>query len=146
MRSGFAAHHNARADNSARRGRYSANVSAANHSGASPLHLACKFGRLGVARLLVQHGAEFDATDVEGRSPLHYAYSERHAKATLLSMYMQYTTGGQGASVSVRESATKLMGSLSSSINNPMMIHMDSDMEDQVQLLYPCLQLYLCTC
>lgn len=94
----------------------------------------------------MQHGAEFDATDVEGRSPLHYAYSERHAKATLLSMYMQYTTGGQGASVSVRESATKLMGSLSSSINNPMMIHMDSDMEDQVQLLYPCLQLYLCTC
>mgnify|MGYP003875677463 CR=1 FL=1 len=90
----------------------------------------------------MQHGAEFDATDVEGRSPLHYAYSERHAKATLLSMYMQYTTGGQGASVSVRESATKLMGSLSSSINNPMMIHMDSDMEDQVQL-YPCLQLYV---
>ncbi|TRM57342.1 ankyrin repeat-containing domain protein [Schizophyllum amplum] len=38
-----------------------------------PIHLATMNGHLEVARLLIDHGADVDASDEDGRTPLHGA-------------------------------------------------------------------------
>jgi ankyrin repeat protein len=37
----------------------------------TPLHLACYYGQLGVAEMLLEHGAEVNAADFRGHNPLH---------------------------------------------------------------------------
>lgn len=44
----------------------------------SPLHNAAYHGRLDVARLLLQHGADINQTDVNGETPLHRAAFRQH--------------------------------------------------------------------
>ena len=46
---------------------YSANLNAHNAAGATPLHLACQCGRLGIAALLVRRGATFTENDEDGK-------------------------------------------------------------------------------
>lgn len=45
----------------------------ANNSMQTPLHIACMFGYLKIAKLLVDNGANVNAVDYSGMSPLHYA-------------------------------------------------------------------------
>ncbi|CAN0433519.1 unnamed protein product, partial [Ectocarpus sp. 8 AP-2014] len=44
--------------------------------GHSPLHLACRFGHLPVVLLLLAEGAELNARDADGNSPLHKVWRE----------------------------------------------------------------------
>jgi ankyrin repeat protein len=56
--------------------RRGANVIAAT-KGYTPLHAAAQFGSVGVARMLLRAGAELNAKDDNGRTPLAYA-AQRH--------------------------------------------------------------------
>jgi hypothetical protein len=49
-------------------------VSARDKECVTPLHVASKEGQLAVARLLVEHGANVDAEDDKGRTPLQVAW------------------------------------------------------------------------
>ena len=44
-----------------------------DHALATPLHDAATYNELGVAKLLIDHGAKLDMTDKEGGTPLHKA-------------------------------------------------------------------------
>lgn len=45
--------------------------------GCSLLHLACQFADVGMVELLLQYGANINAVDSRGRTPLHYCITER---------------------------------------------------------------------
>ncbi|KAH7230568.1 ankyrin repeat-containing domain protein [Fusarium redolens] len=52
-------------------------------AGASPLHVAVKAGHVGVARILMQHGADPNATDASGTSAIELAKQlQQEGKAT----------------------------------------------------------------
>lgn len=53
-----------------------------NHTGQTPLHLACHFGHVGVVRLLVKAGVSLSACDSDGNTPLHCAALARHFDVT----------------------------------------------------------------
>lgn len=46
----------------------------------SPLHLACTWGMENVVEALIEHNANINAQDVEGKSPLHVAIINQHPK------------------------------------------------------------------
>ncbi|WP_264682940.1 MULTISPECIES: ankyrin repeat domain-containing protein [unclassified Wolbachia] len=50
-----------------------ANVNAADHKGATPLHYAACGNRLEEMKLLLKNGASVNAVDYNGATPLHYA-------------------------------------------------------------------------
>lgn len=53
--------------------------------GCSLLHLACQTADIGMVELLLQYGANVNATDLKGRTPLHHcALKGRHSFAKLL--------------------------------------------------------------
>lgn len=45
--------------------------------GHTPLHLACRFGHLPVVVLLLAEGAELNARDTDGNTPLHKVSTEQ---------------------------------------------------------------------
>lgn len=51
-------------------------------SGWTPLHEACNHGWLGVAKRLLQSGAEVNARGLDDDTPLHDAAINGHAKVT----------------------------------------------------------------
>lgn len=44
----------------------------------TPLHLCCQWGLESVVQTLVEHGANINATDAEGKTPLHIAIQNQH--------------------------------------------------------------------
>ena len=56
-----------------------ARVAQSTTLGVQPLHMAAQEGQVGVARLLLQHGAPAGATDRAGWSAFHYAANHRWA-------------------------------------------------------------------
>lgn len=50
-----------------------ANMDMRDHSGMSPLHLACRFGNISLVRLLLDEGADKEARDRQGMSPADHA-------------------------------------------------------------------------
>ena len=55
------------------------NVDSRTSIGRTPLHLACVHGQLNVAKLLVEHGADTNAQDLENNTPTHYSAMYGHA-------------------------------------------------------------------
>jgi ankyrin repeat protein len=62
---------------------HKADVSAANDSGWSPLHYATKSGEIDLACLLLDHGADINAIDSMGDSPLNVAKDDSMVSALL---------------------------------------------------------------
>ena len=56
------------------------NVNAQNEDQATALHEAVRLGNFGVAKLLLQNGANKEAKDHKGRTPLDWASSETSAE------------------------------------------------------------------
>ena len=50
-------------------------MTARSKDGSTPLHLASMYGRLEVARVLIEHGADIDAKDNKGRTPFQVAWN-----------------------------------------------------------------------
>ena len=65
--------------------KHGANATARNKFGSTPLHQACRIGRvqLEVARILLEHGADVRAQDKHGWTPLHEASSGGHTNLVL---------------------------------------------------------------
>ncbi|XP_010547791.1 PREDICTED: ADP-ribosylation factor GTPase-activating protein AGD1-like isoform X2 [Tarenaya hassleriana] len=60
-------------------------VSEETSNDCSVLHLACLYADIGMVELLLQYGAKINATDSQGRTPLHHCIiSRRYAIARLL--------------------------------------------------------------
>ena len=57
---------------------YSCKVNEQDENGVTALHRSCMYGRLEIARLLLDHGVELEARDSKGWTALHYAASEGH--------------------------------------------------------------------
>ncbi|KAM0752446.1 ankyrin [Meredithblackwellia eburnea MCA 4105] len=49
-----------------------------NARGATPLHIAAMKGEVECARILIEAGADLDAPDLQGNTPIHYASSWGH--------------------------------------------------------------------
>eukprot|EP00698_Gefionella_okellyi_P016148 TRINITY_DN4602_c0_g1_i1.p1 TRINITY_DN4602_c0_g1~~TRINITY_DN4602_c0_g1_i1.p1 ORF type:complete len:1731 (+),score=426.66 TRINITY_DN4602_c0_g1_i1:206-5398(+) len=64
------------------------NISA-HHVMKTPLHEACIVGNSDVARLLLKYGANVNARDYQGRTPLHYAVSS-DSKEKLVKLLLSY--------------------------------------------------------
>ena len=52
-------------------------MNAGDVSGQTPLYFAAELGKLNMTSLLLEYGADVNATDAEGRSPLWIAREER---------------------------------------------------------------------
>lgn len=50
----------------------------------TPLHIACRYNSVtnGAVQLLLFKGAEINARDIKGKTPLHYATRRGHKLAT----------------------------------------------------------------
>ena len=57
---------------------HGANVDLPNHMGQTVLHIASRYGDLGIIKRLLDHNANVDALDLDGSTPLHLAISEAH--------------------------------------------------------------------
>lgn len=56
-------------------------------NGSSLLHLACQFADIGMVELLLQYGADMNAVDLRGQTPLHHCITRQKADmAKLLIM------------------------------------------------------------
>jgi hypothetical protein len=68
-----------------------ADVNAQNendHWGTTPLHAAAHANQTAIAKLLIDHGAEVNAIDMKGRTPLlHTSFHKSKAVARLLEKY-----------------------------------------------------------
>ena len=60
--------------------RHAVDVNARNRYGTTPLHLASKRGTLEFVRLLIDHGADIDLKDNEGRTAFDVASTEEISK------------------------------------------------------------------
>ena len=69
-----------------------ARVNLSNCEQMSPLLLAASHGVLGVARLLVKHGAELDTTNSALASPLHLASGKIFTNQTAYQLYSLQTS------------------------------------------------------
>jgi len=58
-------------------------------SGATPLHEAVRNGRIEVINLLIQHGADVNAVDAKGNSPLHVGMPS-HVHRDVVTILMQH--------------------------------------------------------
>mmetsp|Transcript_12426 Transcript_12426/g.1860 ORF Transcript_12426/g.1860 Transcript_12426/m.1860 type:complete len:81 (-) Transcript_12426:1026-1268(-) len=50
----------------------------------TPLHIACIKGYYGIAKLLINAGADIDQTDIDFYTPLHHAVENSHCKIVRL--------------------------------------------------------------
>ena len=50
-----------------------ANIDYQDHSGVTPLHLACRFGNISLVRMLIDEGANKHLRDAQDMSPLDHA-------------------------------------------------------------------------
>lgn len=48
-------------------------VNAGDAEQRTPLHYACGFNHLEIAKMLIEEGANLEVTDSKGNTPLHYA-------------------------------------------------------------------------
>jgi ankyrin repeat protein len=55
---------------------HGADINLRNDEGQTALHLALQHGSLDIMRLLLKNGANVDAPDMDGSTPLHQAISE----------------------------------------------------------------------
>lgn len=53
-------------------------IDSKNNQGRTALHIACMKGHLQIAQLLVRSGADLDAVDDDGNTPLHLASQNSH--------------------------------------------------------------------
>jgi ankyrin repeat protein len=53
-------------------------IDAQNHRGSTPLHWAANIGRIGVVRLLLEHGADVNLRDGNGNTPSQLASESVH--------------------------------------------------------------------
>lgn len=58
-----------------------------NHVGQTCLHIAAKYKSMKILRYLIQHGADYEARDLMGRTPLFYAVQAENREAFRLLLY-----------------------------------------------------------
>ncbi|XP_058192776.1 ADP-ribosylation factor GTPase-activating protein AGD3 [Rhododendron vialii] len=92
--------------------------------GCSLLHVACETADIGMLELLLQYGANINASDARGQTPLHHCI--RGGKATLVKMLLTrgadpYAVNGEG--------------------KTPVELSMESNVEEMRSLFYYRLQL-----
>lgn len=61
---------------------FSSKVNDQDENGVTALHRSCMYGRLEIARLLLDHGVELEAKDSKGWTALHYAANAGHLELT----------------------------------------------------------------
>lgn len=73
---------------------FSANINARDNFKWTPLHHACHSGQLNVVEFLIEHGAEIDATTMNGGTPLTRAIesSKENVVAYLISRGVRVQT------------------------------------------------------
>ena len=83
-----------------------ADVNARNDRGTTALYIACERGNAETAKLLLDHGADPDAKDLEwGRTPLRHASmgardpKEKRARASILRLLIEKGAGSDGESL-----------------------------------------------
>jgi ankyrin len=94
----------------------SENVNAQNMHQQKPLHSTSSFGKLKIAQLLLDHGANVDASDKFGKTPLHYVsqgkyetYDSESAIDISISRPMWLSSGhGRGVNVQAMAQQTPL--------------------------------------
>lgn len=53
----------------------------------TPLHLCCQWGLEQVIQTLIEHDADVNARDVEGKTPIHVAIQNQHSQIISLLLY-----------------------------------------------------------
>jgi glycerophosphodiester phosphodiesterase len=76
----------------------------------TPLALACKFGHVDVARLLLSRGAQIDFCDDDGETPLHLAARHGHHKCVELLIRPTASTDGKNIKAALLNVCDKLYG------------------------------------
>jgi len=70
------------------------NINARDVFGNTPLHLAMRFGNVGVARILLEHGARASLPNKCGETPWHWLVSLKEDDSDELALLMSEDTGG----------------------------------------------------
>ncbi|GLH03966.1 LOW QUALITY PROTEIN: Poly [ADP-ribose] polymerase tankyrase, partial [Gryllus bimaculatus] len=100
--------------NSPRRaGPAGASEGAAGAERAGPLHLCCQWGLEEAARTLVEHGADVNQRDADGRTPLHAAVRAHHA--AIISLLLCHP----GLDLAVRDRAGLTPFATALTVRNP---------------------------
>ena len=59
-----------------------------DHWGTTPLHAAAHANQAAIAKLLIEHGADVNAKDLNGKTPMHHtSFHKAKAVAKLLQSY-----------------------------------------------------------
>ncbi|PHH70989.1 hypothetical protein CDD82_6806 [Ophiocordyceps australis] len=91
----------------------------ANAKGVSALHLAARFGLSDCLSLLVEHGADANAADVERFTPLHHAVSGEGPREDVVEALL-----GAGADLELRDKDGRTPLMLAVQLGQPRMLHL----------------------
>ena len=67
-----------------------ANIDYQDHSGVTPLHLACRFGNISLVRMLIDEGANKHLRDAQDMSPLDHAKEKVRIISNLIKIVSIY--------------------------------------------------------
>jgi ankyrin repeat protein len=108
-----------------------ANVNAKREHGATPLHVACKFGHLHIIKILIQNNAEVNASTRELVTPLHCAVMAKNISLSAKVLLIRFLLDS-GADSDIKTSTGHSALDLAHHLEEPCIIELFANQSHEI--------------